>query len=187
MSFLIDQLPHLLGPSFKSPKQPKVFIYGQSLGGSTAALAASLDSRVLGGLDFDGSLYGSVNDTGMDKPFVLAGRPIPPGVPITAYYDGFYDRLRGEKMFVIVNGTEHLSFCDAPLLVALRDDVTNEQRSMLDAVLGTIDGRKLAEILDGLLFSTAQLLFNDDPTGLCTIGNINEDLLVLEEELPCSS
>lgn len=186
MSFLINQLPHLLGPSFKSHKQPNVFVYGQSLGGSTAALAASLDSRVIGGLDFDGSLYGSVNDTGMDKPFVLAGRPIPPDVPITAWYGGFYDRLRGEKMLVIVNGTDHLSFCDAPLLVALRDDVTNEQRLALDAVLGTIDGRKLAGILDGLLFSTAQLLFSGDSMGLCTIGHINESLLVLEEELTCS-
>lgn len=186
MSFLIDQLPHLLGPSPNPQEQRNVFVYGQSLGGFTAALAASLDARVLGGLDFDGTIFGSVNETGLDKPFVLAGRPIPPDVPITTPYYGFYYRLRAARMFITINGTEHFSFCDAPLLAALRDDVPAEQRPAVEAILGTIDGTRLAGILDDLLVSTAELMFSGDAEELCGIDDRTEEILVLGEELPCS-
>lgn len=90
-------------------------------------------------------------------------------------------------MLIAVNGTEHLSFCDAPLLATLKDDVPDEQRPVLEAVLGSIDGRKLAGILDELLVSTAELLFNGDAKGLCGIDDRNEELLVIEKELPCSN
>lgn len=89
-------------------------------------------------------------------------------------------------MLITINGTEHLSFCDAPLLVSLRDALPNEQRPAVEAVLGSIDGRKLAGILDELLVSTAKLLFSDDAKELCGIDDRDEELLVIEKELPCS-
>jgi hypothetical protein len=148
-------------------------------------LAASVDSRVLGGLDFDGTIYGSVNDTGLDKPFILAGRPIAQNATDAELYGGFYDRMRGEKMLIGVNGTQHISFCDARLLVSLRDDVPEEMRAVVEAVVGSIDGEKLAGILDELLVSTASFVFGGDASGLCHIEDTNEEVLVLKEELPC--
>ncbi|EPE32738.1 alpha/beta-Hydrolase [Glarea lozoyensis ATCC 20868] len=181
ISYLINQLPNL----HSNYNQSKVFVYGHSLGGATAALAASLDSRVLGGLDFDGTIYGSVNDTGLDKPIVLAGRPIPEDTTEAELYDGFYDRLRGEKMLIVVNGTQHMSFCDAPFLVSLRDDIPEELSTVMEAVVGSIGGNKLAGILDELLVSTASFVFGGDASGMCRIDDTNDEMLVLEEELPC--
>jgi len=156
------------------------------LGGATAALAALLDSRVIGGLDLDGSIYGSVKESGLNKPFVLVGRPVPVDLPIGELFDGLYDRLRREKMLVIVNDTQHLSFCDAPFLVTLRADIPDEYKPVVEAVLGSVDGQELAGTLDELLVSTAQLVFGGDAKGLCDIATTNKGLLVLDKELTCA-
>lgn len=94
----------------------------------------------------------------------------------TAFHDGFYDRLRGNKLLLTVNNTEHLSYCDALLLVALCDYVTNEQWPVVEAVLGTIDGRESAGILDGLLFSIAQVPFSGGTEGSCGRDHTSEHL-----------
>lgn len=145
----------------------------------------SLDSRVRGGLDFDGTIYGSVNETGLEKPFILAGASAAPGVPDDGFYNGFYNRLYGEKMLITVNDTKHLSFCDAPLLVSLRDDVTDEQRPVLDAVFGSVNGMLFAQVLNEILIDTAQLVLEDETEGLCNLNRIVEGLLVLQQDLPC--
>ncbi|KAF4960306.1 hypothetical protein FSARC_10503 [Fusarium sarcochroum] len=68
----------------------KIFVYGHSLGGATSAQVAFDDDRVLGGLNFNGTLFGSVKEVGLDKPFFLVGAEAPENP--TSYFGGFIDK-----------------------------------------------------------------------------------------------
>lgn len=60
VQFIINQLPSIYKQSRGNADPRKVSVYGHSLGGAKAASAVLKDDRVLGGLNFEGTLYGSV-------------------------------------------------------------------------------------------------------------------------------
>jgi hypothetical protein len=47
---------------------------GHSLGGAAAIPAMLADSRILAGIDMDGSLHVPVPDPGLSRPFLLLGK-----------------------------------------------------------------------------------------------------------------
>lgn len=83
-------------------------------------------------------------------------------------------------MLVSVGGSQHLSFRDVPLVVAIRGDV-----EVVEEVLGTIQGARLAEVVNELLVSVARFVFEDEAERLCGVDGI-EEVTVMENELPCS-
>ena len=46
-------------------------MFGHSLGGATAGTATVNDTRIKGGLDMDGAIFGDVLEEGLDRPFLL--------------------------------------------------------------------------------------------------------------------
>lgn len=184
MLFVIDQLPSICDHVLGNPASRKVFVYGHSLGGATAASAMLQDDRVLGGLNFDGTLYGPAADQGLDRPFILAGTPIPVN-STSPPFNGFMDKLRGPKMLLTINDTKHLSFFDVPLMLALQEqDIPPELLPVIDDVLGGIDGKLLADAVNRVLTAMVRFLFRDDARGLCEIGERVKEISVIERDWP---
>ncbi|KAG9034276.1 hypothetical protein FRB95_013434 [Tulasnella sp. JGI-2019a] len=129
----------------------KVGMFGHSLGGATTADMTIIDQRIAGGVNFDGSFYPTQSglDVSPDTPFlVIAGK----GHNATndpTYGDWFKTPTANasERFFATVAGAEHFSFTDYPVLL----DVLGFPRSSLPADetadLGTIDGKRISEII----------------------------------------
>jgi pimeloyl-ACP methyl ester carboxylesterase len=128
MSFVLDQLSL---PSIISNLIPgrtggldtsKVGIYGHSLGGATAAQTLLSDSRFIGGINLDGTFYGSVIKQGLNKPFMIFAHE---GKNLTTdrSWKAIWPNLKGFRREFILNGSTHGTFTDlaeAADLIGLR-------------------------------------------------------------------
>ncbi|KAK7432068.1 hypothetical protein QQZ08_001358 [Neonectria magnoliae] len=164
--------------SMEDSTRNKIFVYGHSLGGATAPQVAFNDDRVLGSLDLDGKLYGAVSETGHDAPCFLIGAESSPDA--TAYLKGIMEKFRGPKMLLTINGTKHMSFVDMPLLFSLRDDLPP---GLLEPVLGSIDDKRMAHIVDHILRTVTSFLFKGKSESLYKIEDVVTETGLLERDL----
>jgi dienelactone hydrolase len=152
VSFVLDQLS--VPAIFQSliPGQPeldinvrKVGIFGHSLGGATAAQAMLLDSRFAGGINLDGTFFGSVIQKGLSNPFLIFAHE---GKNTTTdpTWAALWPRLRGWKRELIVAGSSHTSFTDLPNVVEVLG-FGNSLPSDATELLGTINGTRASEII----------------------------------------
>ena len=123
VSFVIDELSKWTVIEELLPKSywnhgfdtKHVAMYGHSLGGATAALAMMNDSRIIGGINLDGGLFGSVVQKGLKDPFVLFGRDTNDTTPT---WDEIWPHL-GWKLQLLLEDSQHGTFSDLPLLATL--------------------------------------------------------------------
>ncbi|UQC89812.1 tat pathway signal sequence [Colletotrichum lupini] len=190
VSFIIDQL---LDPSVATPllagtrasiNPEKIFIAGHSFGGATVASSLYVDDRILGGLNFDGQMLGPVLAEGIDKPLVLVGTPT-----TFDYISGWNEtwaNLRGPSLMLVVNGTTHMSFFDAPQLPAVKA-LPIEYSDLIKQVLGTIDDDVLAKIEIELLRRTLDFVLEGKKDALCNIESVGPGVGQLRvKNLECS-
>ena len=149
--FVLDQLNR---PSIISRLIPgrtcgldtsKVGIYGHSLGGATAAQAMLSDSRLIGGINLDGTFFGSVINRGLDKPFMIMAHE---GKNLTTdpTWAALWPRLKGFRRGYMLGGSTHGTFMDLPEaadLIGLRERFPTE----VAALLGSIDGERALQAI----------------------------------------
>lgn len=117
------------------------------------------DKRVLGGINFDGQITEPIRSEGLKKPFLLAGRyghSAPNSSDPT--WNQFWPHLTGPRMELAINGSEHGSFTDRPLLVSalgLPDAVLDQ----VAGLLGSIRGRRLEKIVNGVMMGFFDFVF----------------------------
>ncbi|RYP02219.1 hypothetical protein DL764_005899 [Monosporascus ibericus] len=112
VSFVLDQLHRSSIISKLIPGRTcgldtsRVGIYGHSLGGATAAEAMLSDSRFIGGINLDGTFFGSVINRGLDKPLMMMAHE---GKNMTtdASWGALWPNLKGFKREFMLNGTTH--------------------------------------------------------------------------------
>jgi predicted dienelactone hydrolase len=97
----------------------RVGVFGHSFGGATAAQFCSQDSRCKAGIDVDGSLHGSVIQTGIPKPFLFLLSDHGDFSSdaevrrIQADIQSVYDRLPAEgRLRIAIRGANHFTFSD---------------------------------------------------------------------------
>src|SRR5207248_928938 len=97
----------------------RVGVFGHSLGGATAAQFCSKDSRCKAGIDIDGSLHGSVIQTGIHKPFMflLSDRgdssSDADSRQIKGEIQSVYDRLPPDgRLRIAIRGSNHFTFSE---------------------------------------------------------------------------
>jgi len=96
----------------------RVGVFGHSFGGAQAAQFCSQDSRCKAGIDVDGSLHGSVMQTGIHKPFMFLmsdhGKETDPeSRQIEANIQSVYDRLPPDgRLRIMIRGANHFLFSD---------------------------------------------------------------------------
>ncbi|PNY23145.1 Platelet-activating factor acetylhydrolase [Tolypocladium capitatum] len=186
-SFIIDQfhnpsvLRNLTGGYPGRVDVEKLAMYGHSLGGATAATAMLSDDRILGGNNLDGPILGPVVQKGLDRPFILAGIPGRDGLP-SANWPEFYDNVRSAKMALAIANTTHASFFDVRLLFTAID-IPDKVKAGVDAALGTVDGRRLEDIMLGILTGFLDLVFKAKAGRLRDIGRDFCEVAVVRSNL----
>jgi dienelactone hydrolase len=97
-----------------------VGIVGHSMGGTTAALATRLESRIRAGVNLDGSTYpgmnGDVRPIEVRKPFLFLATEEHAANPDTQVRE--FIGSPANSYYLVVAGNDHLCFTDAPLLAA---------------------------------------------------------------------
>lgn len=94
-------------------------IFGHSFGGATAAQFCAIEPRCKAGINLDGSPYGSVIETGMDKPFMFlladhAKENDPISVKIKSNIKSIYNSVTADKYWFYLTGSQHFNFSDIP-------------------------------------------------------------------------
>ncbi|KAM0338875.1 hypothetical protein ACHAPU_011157 [Fusarium lateritium] len=184
-SFLITQLRNKTVTDSVFARFPGTFdpnniaMYGHSFGGSTAAVTVQRDPRVIGGLNFDGPINGSVRYEGFkDKPFVIVD---------TKSLDfpewpGFYKKIDAAKMMLEIKDTQHYAFTDVPLLLTVLQ-VPHESQALVDETFGKLNGRKVEKAMNQIMVGLMDLLFKKNTQALKKIGK-NVNIKVLHDDLP---
>ncbi|PWY81586.1 PAF acetylhydrolase family protein [Aspergillus sclerotioniger CBS 115572] len=94
----------------------RVTIMGHSLGGATAAQTILLDNRFVGGINLDGSLWGSVVDKGLSSPFLLFANA-DHNETTDPSWGTFLANSQGWKLHLQLAQSKHYTFSDFPVLV----------------------------------------------------------------------
>jgi pimeloyl-ACP methyl ester carboxylesterase len=136
----------------------RIAIVGHSMGGTTAALAASGDKRIRIGVNLDGSTYPGMNGD---------VRPVPVHKPLlfmeteehasdSTTHGKEYVGGKGETYYVVVAGNDHMGFTDARLIQnrfslepSPSDRPTSEQAASTLEVTQTIVDEFLGKYLKG--------------------------------------
>ncbi|KAK7210700.1 hypothetical protein V2G26_017878 [Clonostachys chloroleuca] len=183
VSFIVDAL-HGSAPEVSLPAEligsvdlKKIFAYGHSMGGATAAEVALLDNRVLGGLDFDGRPWAKSAKTGSDRPFLIVGSEAN-----DALWAPYYERFTGPKMQVTIKGSTHLSFFDLPYLFGVRP-LPAEYDEVIKQLGGTIKGTRMQEIEMGYIQGFAELVLNNKTEPLRSLNATFTEVIVSEDGL----
>lgn len=94
-------------------------IFGHSFGGATAAQFCATEPRCKAGINLDGSPYGSVIETGIDKPFMFlladhAKENDPISLKIKSNIKSIYNSVTADKYWFYLTGSQHFNFSDIP-------------------------------------------------------------------------
>lgn len=145
VSFILDKLSHpsavqqIIPSSCGDLDTAHVLVAGHSLGGATAAQSALEDSRLIGGVNLDGTFFGSVVTHGLVKPFLIFGHE-GKNQSTDVSWKVLWPRLRAWKRELELKGSQHATFSDLPVLV----DVLGLRVKLpgVDELLGTIKGER---------------------------------------------
>lgn len=173
--FTLDQLQRntqsIIPPSFSGRLHlDRVAVVGHSLGGATAAATMLNDTRFAGGVNLDGSLFGSVVQKGLDRPFINFGEPRLAKEQHWAWEE-IWQRLRGFRLQLQLNDIRHLGFTDLPLVFdsapnakALRNDTADHLGPLPG--LGTLPGLRVRAILAEYITAASRFFITGQKTDL---------------------
>ncbi len=147
----------------------KIGIVGHSMGGTTAALATQEEPRILAGVNLDGSTYpgmnGDVRPVPVHKPFLfLATEEHAAGEDRAREYVG----SESNTYYVVVNGSDHMSFTDANLLeIRFKrdqkpDDSVFERALLMSTLTRSLVEEFLAKYLKGTLAPDLDVMVRAD-------------------------
>jgi dienelactone hydrolase len=151
VSFVVDQLQHrqvrqhLFKDKAGSEYLENVQVFGHSLGGATAAAAMLQDGRITGGVNLDGTMFGSVLQQGLSCPFMLVSHE-GKNLSTDDSWQAVWQRLRKTKVEVTVLDSQHGTFTDFPLL-AQGFGLKYNSTSPLGQLLGTVPGDEVLKLL----------------------------------------
>ena len=159
--FVLDALSTLAGvrrliPSADGPlNTTHTLIVGHSLGGATAAQAIVGDPRLVGGVNLDGTFFGSVLETGIQRPFLLFGHE-GKNQSTDASWATMWRGLRRWRRELELEGSTHATFTDLPVLV----DVLGFRAVMqgVDSVVGVIGGERARMVISVFVAAFAGLV-----------------------------
>ncbi|HEY9879200.1 MAG TPA: hypothetical protein V6D29_12150 [Leptolyngbyaceae cyanobacterium] len=140
----------------------KIGVFGHSLGGATAAEAMRIDDRFDVGLNLDGSMWGEVVETGLDRPFMLMNSEN--AFLSDSSKQSFFSNSTGDRYNLSLEGAKHHNFADAPFLAPLFAEagVTSPYQ------VGSIDPNRGAELINQYTLAFFDQYLKGQPNSLLT-------------------
>ncbi|KAI5236738.1 alpha/beta-hydrolase [Aureobasidium subglaciale] len=155
ISFLIDQLQsqclrqNLFNNIADLKSLEKILMLGHSLGGATAAAVMQTDPRIIAGVNLDGRFFSSVMDKGLSSPFMIMSHQAK-NLTTDPTWTQAWSKFNGTKLAVTLNGTEHGTYTDMPLLANTLGLHGNASEG-LAALLGTMGGFRAMELVNAFV------------------------------------
>lgn len=165
VSFVLNELSRP-APSHPFPLDTDhVVAFGHSMGGDTAVEVMLHDSRITGGLNFDGDFNGPLNfsDVTISRP-VLLFRTKADSESIN-WSNETWEKLVGWKLELTVSDTTHYSFLDLPLLVDVLGIRAGFPSTGGPYPLGELEGLRGLDIMSSYVGAFAKFLFTGDDRG----------------------
>jgi dienelactone hydrolase len=145
-SFIVDQLSNATAMGELLPQRgarkfqtDRVAMLGHSLGGSSAVLASSRDSRIRGAINWDGTIFGSLPSARMSQPVLLVASPRQPDPSWATWWS----LLDGPKLWLDVANSTHPSFVDFGILL----EAAGQDLAPFAGLLGTIPPTHLIQLM----------------------------------------
>lgn len=165
-------------------------IFGHSIGGASAAAALLNETRLIGGLDYDGALWGDIVEHGTSKPFMIMATEGQTRASQdttdnpNSSWAAIWEKLSGKKFDVILANSKHYTYSDIPLAVqtlginASSDAMDKEQNTDLGgkrsfeiitrytvAFFSTVFTGETDVLLKGPSADFPEITFDDDSNG----------------------
>lgn len=124
LRFVVDQLdrPDTMGPRLTGHLDTEhIAAVGHSFGGATAVAALANDPRIKAAANIDGTLYGTLPQQSLTKPFLLLESDREETGHSAQYLDGngaLLQRLKAGGFRYEISEANHYSFTDAPRFLA---------------------------------------------------------------------
>lgn len=149
-------------------------IFGHSLGGATAANALCFDSRLKGGINLDGTIYGPAQDQDNMHPFIIFGTETH-NRSSDPTWQTFWSHLLGWKKGFLYEGAGHLTYSDGPILMNLAGVDSRDLPPKYQ--MGGVDGLRNLEVLSAYVSSFFDLVLKGQGLGVPTspFPEINPD------------
>lgn len=155
VSFLINQLHNcsvreeLFHNVADTRSLNEVLMYGHSLGGATAAAAMLADARIAAAVNLDGTLFGDVLHNNFTSPFMIMSHQ-GKNLSTDDTWTQAWSKAMGTKLAVTLNGTQHGSYTDMPLLANTLGLMGNVSAEVTE-LLGTMEGFRAIEIINAFV------------------------------------
>jgi pimeloyl-ACP methyl ester carboxylesterase len=143
LSFVLDRLPH--PKKLKHLRTSRAAGFGHSLGGAAVIALLDMDARVIGGINLDGSVFGSSVETDTEKPVVLFGHDGKNQSTDTTWA-ALWPHLTGWKRELELLGSAHYTFSDFPVIVDKLGGLSTFPE-VVRGLIGGIEGKRVMEIL----------------------------------------
>jgi pimeloyl-ACP methyl ester carboxylesterase len=166
-SFVETALPSL--DSSHGKTAPKTAILGHSLGGAAAASVMLALPKISGGVNLDGSMFGSVLELGFDRPFMLMGHENKTQQTDPSWKQ-IWLQLTGWKREFEVKKATHYSFSDLPLVTEVLR-LNSKLPEEIGLVLGTIEGSRMRNLTVSYVTSFLDLVLKGNLGGVLKNGN----------------
>lgn len=161
MRFVLDQLAVLNaapGPFHDRIDVERAGFFGHSFGGATSAEVCRTDGRCKAGADLDGTLFGDVLVTGLNRPFFFMWSHAEGREDIIAARQ-IYDQLPEGSCWTEMDGLGHLNYHDIAAQFALVHH--------LSGALGDLDGREGLNVIRDSLALFFDYHLKDSGIGPC--------------------
>ncbi|KAJ5919200.1 PAF acetylhydrolase family protein [Penicillium verhagenii] len=140
-------------------------IIGHSLGGATAAQTMFVDNRFVGGINLDGTLWGSVVNKGLSSPFLLFGHSNHTQATDSTWAT-FWSNQQGWKLELQLAQSEHYSFSDYAVIVD-SVSVSVDVREVIQAgYIGTIGGLRAKNVVVTYIAAALQYFVSGNTSDL---------------------
>lgn len=154
-------------------------IVGHSFGGAAAAAAMLRLPSIRGGVNLDGSMFGSVLTKGLSRPFLLVGHDNKTQETDPSW-KATWPNLRGWKKELEVKGAAHYSFSDLPLVIetlGLQGHLPQEDGQLL----GNIEGNRMMNLTVSYVTSFLDFVLKDKANGVLFRGTDFPEVLLSAE------
>jgi pimeloyl-ACP methyl ester carboxylesterase len=151
-------------------------IVGHSFGGAAAAAAMIRLPSIRGGVNLDGTMFGSVLSTGLSRPFLLVGHENKTQETDPSW-KATWPKLTGWKRELEVKGTAHYSFSDLPLTIetlGLQGHLPQE----VGQLLGNIGGSRMMNLTVSYVTSFLDFVLKNKAHGVLFHGTDFPEVIV---------